>query len=100
MTFFCSERDPTTSTGCEHCPPGVLCDPSTGACINGNYSLLVCRNKCLTSLLSTPKFDAKETLISLNCNALSIKKYFQNLTDLGKYGHNHNAAVTFSFSKN
>lgn len=33
---FTASRDPTISTGCEHCPPGMFCDPTTGACIRGN----------------------------------------------------------------
>lgn len=38
---------PTMTTGCEHCPPGLKCDPLTGACIKGksktqqNYSNLI-----------------------------------------------------------
>lgn len=35
------ERDP--GYGCEHCPPGVQCDPITGACIKGK--LLVQRSE-------------------------------------------------------
>lgn len=32
--FFTDER-PTVITGCEHCPYGIPCDPTTGACIKG-----------------------------------------------------------------
>ena len=28
-------HDPGVTTGCEHCPPGIPCDPVTGACVKG-----------------------------------------------------------------
>lgn len=31
---------PGSLTGCEHCPPGVHCDPTTGACIKGKCFFL------------------------------------------------------------
>lgn len=43
------ERDP--GYGCEHCPPGVQCDPITGACIKGKSLVRSCNdlviNLCL-----------------------------------------------------
>lgn len=36
MSLFFLEYDPTNTTGCEHCDPGVPCDPVTGACVKGN----------------------------------------------------------------
>lgn len=31
-------KEPVFITGCEHCPPGVQCNPLTGACIKGRSS--------------------------------------------------------------
>lgn len=41
MLIFSSGLPPGPSTGCEHCPPGVRCDPTTGACIKGKWSCTV-----------------------------------------------------------
>lgn len=40
MTGFFLERDPIAHDGCAHCPPGIKCEPTTGACINGKLSLV------------------------------------------------------------
>lgn len=53
--FFFIERDPLFPSGCEHCPPGVKCDPISGACINGEF------------------FVDNSTLRALNVNALNNK---------------------------
>lgn len=36
--MFVDDAPNTVLPGCEHCPPGVICDPTTGACIKGKYS--------------------------------------------------------------
>jgi hypothetical protein len=33
-----TEEDPLVVTGCEHCPPGMNCDISTGVCFKGKLS--------------------------------------------------------------
>ena len=35
---FCSVAE---APGCEHCPPGVPCDPTTGACIKGRMMSVI-----------------------------------------------------------
>lgn len=42
------DEEPVIVTGCEHCPPGVSCDPTTGACIKG---------KCITEVRLTRNFN-------------------------------------------
>lgn len=37
--FIILEEEPVIITGCEHCPPGVQCNPITGACIKGQSRL-------------------------------------------------------------
>ena len=39
QSVWFAEVHPIIVAGCEHCPPGATCDPTTGACIKGRKDL-------------------------------------------------------------
>lgn len=39
LTFNSTDQQPAVTTGCDHCPPGIPCDPFSGACMQGKTKL-------------------------------------------------------------
>lgn len=83
----------TESPGCEHCPPGVPCDPLTGACIKGRmmeYGKRVFRRSCGPAEMTNVLLFCRCFVLLICCElVLSVFLRSNKLTLVGRIFPKH-----------